>query len=146
MVNIGKILPKSETEKGPTLDFITRQFQQYFESGYTKTTTLRALDEKLDKLKISANLEMGLRRFKRKKSKTNVNPASKVSESKEVDSTFEIGRRTLQNIPSTSASGIQIRDITSEPSDILSPDQQLDREDLDLEDRLRALLGETFSV
>ena len=130
------------------MDFIIRQFQCFFESGYVKTSTLKALDEKLDTLKISTSLEMNLRRFKRKKSKSTSSANPVVLEPEEQESTFEIGRkakRAIQDRPSTSGS-IHIRELTnSEPSvGTIIPDQQLDQEDSDLENRLRALLGGSY--
>ena len=94
------------------------------------------MDEKLQKLKISSSLEMNLRRYKKKRTKSVAqNNELAIIPPLESDSTFEIGR--VIPGPSTRTQN----QAATEPSSRQDPH---DREDTDLEDRLRTLLGDSY--
>ena len=135
-------MPTDSNPKGPSLDGIIRHFQHYFEAGYVKTSTLRALDVKVEKLKMSSTLEFNVRRFRKKKVKSTSDDSGTVET---VDSTFEINRpnKSEEILPIQNGSSILEIDIP-EPSSSASSKSALEKEDDELERKLKSILDEAF--
>ena len=95
------------------------------------------MDEKLSKLKISSSLEMNLRRYKKKRSKSSSQSVESIHIPViEPESTFEIGR----SVPGP-VDRIQPRMVLPSGNND-RPEDPMEREDMDLEERLRSLLND----
>ena len=136
-------MPQDENEKGPDMDMIIKQFQIYFETGYVKMSTVKALEEKRETLKMATSLEMNIRRFKNQNA-TN----SLVQKSSDLNNTsFVIGRPRAG--PSSSGASQPIISVDEPESSTgqgsnMSLSQRVDMETWELQNQVNHILDNSY--